>query len=131
VLSLYGTLQVQRHCCASVFLTAPLFNTAITFARSLITSPLTSHSITWWLVPDSPVSSPCLPCACESRSFHLKCPGHKRTLLNILQDCGNVQEPQEPQQYELARLRRSLSHLFIYMLHGGKHYPIYVVFHHS
>ena len=110
MLSLYGILQVKHQCCASVFLTAPLFNIIVTFARSPITPPLASHFIKRWLVPDSLVSSPCLPCACESGSFHLKCPEHKRTLPNILRDRGNVQEPQESQQYELERLRRSLSH---------------------
>lgn len=109
MLSLYGTLQVKRHCCATVFLTAPLANTTVTFARSLITPPLTSHFITQQVVPDPLVSSPHSPCACESRSFHLKCPKHKWTLPNILRDHGNVQEPQESQQYELERLR-SLSY---------------------
>ena len=110
MLSLYVTLQVKHHCWASVFPTSPLVNTPITFARSLITPPLASHFITQQLVPDSLVSFPHLPNACESRSFHPKCPEHKQALPNILWDCGNVQEQQESQHYELERLRKSLCH---------------------
>jgi hypothetical protein len=97
VMSLYVSLQVKRHCCASILLAAPLVNTTVTFAQSLITPPLTSHFVTWRLIPHSLISSPHLPLACESRRFHLKCPKHKWTLPNILWDRGKFQEPQESQ----------------------------------
>jgi hypothetical protein len=88
MLHVYGVC----HCCAC------RFTLQVKHHHSLFTVLCSGYSTT--LLSASPHKLR----AYKSRRFFPKCPEHKRTLLNILRDCGIVQELQESLQSQSVPL---------------------------